>query len=66
MDIRISNRTAARLLGISPATLRKWRHLGKGPPGYVSYSKSFGTYSKAAVIEWLAKRANRSAGDSSV
>ena len=27
----LSNAEAARLLGLSPATLRLWRHLGKGP-----------------------------------
>lgn len=58
MDNRISNRTAARLLGIAPATLRKWRHERRGPSGYVAYSRSYGTYPESAVIEWLDKKTN--------
>ena len=43
---------AAEYLGVKPATLAKWRHLGRGP----KYTKagSIALYSKLTIDEWAA------------
>lgn len=49
---------AAQVLGIQAATLRKWRHLGRGP-SFVRYGAGAGArcyYRVCDISEWIAKR----------
>jgi phage terminase Nu1 subunit (DNA packaging protein) len=52
----ITTKELASMLGISEATVRKWRHLGIGPR-YIRLGKIRGraVYSMAAVESWLAE-----------
>ena len=48
----IDEKELARLTGIKPATLAKWRATGEGPP----YFKLGCRYRLSAVEQWLAQR----------
>jgi predicted site-specific integrase-resolvase len=59
---------AAKLLGIRPATLRKWRHLGRSPR-FVRYGQGPGArcyYQVKDIKEWLEERTFRSTAEESV
>jgi len=59
---------AAQLLGIRSATLRKWRHLGRGPR-YVRYGRASGGrcyYRLADITDWLSERTFRSTTEATV
>jgi len=45
----------ADLIGVSPLTLRQWRHRGAGPRWYRAGNKLV-RYRRASVDEWLAAR----------
>ena len=47
----MSEKDAARILNLAPATLRTWRHLGRGPT-YTKVGHSVG-YSAAAVTDFI-------------
>lgn len=61
----LSNARAAALIGITPATLKYWRHIGKGPRFCkLGDAKQAGiVYYEADVLAWIAERkfANTSA-----
>ncbi len=50
----INEKTLAARICVARATLRKWRHYGRGP----TFVKLGGAvrYNEAAVNEWIAKR----------
>jgi predicted DNA-binding transcriptional regulator AlpA len=56
LDELLRQPDVARIMGVSPATLRKWRYTGRGPrcavqePRYVRYLRS-------DVEAWLASKA---------
>ena len=59
---------AAHLLGIQAATLRKWRHLGRGP-SFVRYGGGAGGrcyYRVSDITQWLDRRTFRSTADATV
>ncbi|WP_121117782.1 helix-turn-helix transcriptional regulator [Croceibacterium ferulae] len=54
----LSNTEAAALLGITPNTLKFWRHKGRGP-AFVKYGESARSgvgYDPADVAAWIAER----------
>jgi predicted DNA-binding transcriptional regulator AlpA len=64
-DVMLSNAEAALMLGLAAATLRLWRHQGKGPR-YVKLGcakQANVVYLKADVLAWREQRtfANTSA-----
>jgi predicted site-specific integrase-resolvase len=64
----MTNAEAAKLLGIRSATLRKWRHLGRGPR-FVRYGSGAGArcyYQVTDIKEWLQERTFRSTAEASV
>ena len=58
----LSNKQAARLLGIQPNTLEIWRVQGKGPTFLKLGDQPQSTvrYLRSTVIEWAAQRAYQS------
>lgn len=53
---RINQREVARLLGVSTATLQKWRRFpeeNKGPRPFFKVSQNLIVYPRKAVEEWL-------------
>jgi hypothetical protein len=65
--IMLSTERAARLLGLQPTTLRRWRHRNEGPP-YTRMGdndRCQAVYSLADILEWLEKRKYRSTSDES-
>lgn len=46
----------AAKLGVKTATLAKWRHLGRGPKGWIRYSESAVAYPVSEVEAWLEER----------
>ena len=67
-DELLSTNQAARLLGIRPQTLRKWRLIGKGPR-YVrlgANQQARVSYSLEAVQEWIEAHTFRSTSEESV
>ncbi len=59
---------AARFLGIQSATLRKWRHLGRGPC-FARYGAGAGGrcyYRVSDVTRWVDERTFRSTADATV
>lgn len=58
----LSNKQAARLLGIQPNTLEIWRVQGKGPVFLKLGDQPQSTvrYLRSTVIEWAAQRAYQS------
>lgn len=59
---------AARVLGIKAATLRKWRHLGRGPC-FVRYGSGAGGrcyYRVGDITQWLDERTFRSTAEATV
>jgi predicted DNA-binding transcriptional regulator AlpA len=58
----IDERAAARLLGLTPRTLQKWRHSGDGPV-YVRISSRCIRYRLADLEAWAAARRQRSTSE---
>lgn len=56
LDEMVSTAKAARLLGISTATLRNKRSRGDGPKGYVRTSRCSGAYPLSSVLEYREQR----------
>ena len=54
----IPEKRAAKLIGISPRTLRNWRVKGGGPK-YVQVSIRCIRYRRRDVLEWIAARERR-------
>jgi predicted site-specific integrase-resolvase len=51
--ILVTTKDAARLLGLSPQTLRNWRNAGKGPRFvHVSTGKSPALYPYDELVRW--------------
>lgn len=50
----LDTRAAAKILGVKPATLRSWRHRGKGPPFKRATSNKFSScvYTPEEVELW--------------
>ena len=66
--ILINTAQAARILGIRAATLRKWRHLGRGPC-FVRYGHGSGGrcyYRMQDITQWVDERTFRSTADATV
>lgn len=57
----MTTREAAAYLKRSPATLKRWRNSGKGPP--FSRMNMAPRYSKARVDQWLASNEGQSSAD---
>jgi predicted site-specific integrase-resolvase len=53
---------AARMLGVSPYTLKRWRAEGVGP-AYTRVSHRVVIYPKAALDEWCARRTYKHRAD---
>lgn len=51
----------AAKLGIKTATLAKWRKSGRGPKGWVPYSKTSVAYPVHEVERWLAEKGRAAA-----
>jgi hypothetical protein len=60
----LSTNEAARLLGLSPHTLSKWRITGMGPP-FQSLGRRC-LYAPETLHHWAASRAKRSTSDPGV
>ena len=63
----LNNEEAAKLIGVTPKTLRFWRHVGRGPK-YIKFgdSKYSGVGYEVADIEaWKAERKLRSTSEQS-
>lgn len=54
-DELVSSKEAARLLGIKPQTLDRWRHLGKGPV-FCKYERGAVRYQRAVIQQWINER----------
>ena len=54
----LSEKHAAKLLGISPRTLRNWRVIGGGPQ-YVKVSARCIRYRRADILSWIEARERR-------
>jgi|GEM_PF-2895913 len=54
-DLRVSDSTAADLLGVGPRTLRDWRQDGWGPT-YVCADRARITYRLADLLAWVNSR----------
>ena len=52
-------RAAAAYLGVKPATLKKWRHLGRPALEFVAVGR-LKKYRKSALDRWLAQRTRTS------
>lgn len=59
----LNNAETARLLGVSPRTLPKWRLRGDGPP-FVRVGRRRVLYRLDAIETYLAARSRRSTSDS--
>ena len=68
MSSLISSKQAAKLLGISPKTLKSWRSAGKGPRFLKlgSAPQAAVRYDRAEIEAWLAERAFSSTSDATV
>lgn len=67
-DTLMTTAEAAGTLGIKAATLRKWRHLGRGPR-FVRYGDGSGGrcfYRVRDIDQWLGERTFRSTADATV
>jgi len=65
--IFLSTERAARLLGYTPTTMRRWRHRNEGPP-YTRLGdndRCQAMYSLADILEWLKKRKFHSTSEES-
>lgn len=51
----IRARDVAAMLGIKTSTLRKWRHLGKGPLGFAYLGETVVVYTRESVEAFIAK-----------
>lgn len=60
-DLRITEQTAAQLIGVTQRTLRSWRDEGRGP-AYVAAEKRRLTYRIADVLAWIESRRADPAG----
>ncbi len=58
----VTEKQAAKLLSVSPRTLRNWRTRGGGPR-FVKISGRCIRYSIADINEWTKKRTKRSTSD---
>ncbi len=64
----VTTANAAQLLGIQAGTLRKWRHLGRGP-SFVRYGSGAGArcfYRLCDLTHWLDERTFKSTADATV
>ena len=67
-DTLMTTAEAAGVLGIKAATLRKWRHLGRGPC-FVRYGSGAGCrcyYRVRDITQWVDERTFRSTADATV
>jgi len=67
-DTLMTTNEAAQVLGIKSATLRKWRHLGRGPC-FVRYGTGAGGrcyYRVRDVRQWIDERTFRSTAEATV
>lgn len=55
MDELLKTDAVARMLGLSPGTLRRWRCLGRGPR-YIKVGAVV-RYDSADIVDWLSRRA---------
>ena len=49
----IAAREAARRIGITTATLAKWRRTGRGPTDFVQLTSTLICYSEDAIEAWI-------------
>lgn len=49
----------AALAGVNPATVRWWRHVGRGPRGFRLAGSKRTYYARADVLAWLAESRER-------
>lgn len=52
----LNQRQAARMLGVTPAALAKWRQKGTGPRPFFKVSKTLILYPISALRAWLVAR----------
>lgn len=58
MEANLPNNAAAEFLGVAPQTVRKWRHLGRGP-AFIRLGdsmKSRVVYDPAVLRAWIDAR----------
>jgi len=51
----ISTKEAAKIIGVSHETLRRWRLKGEGPPYFQPFDGAACQYDREKVIEWKKK-----------
>lgn len=62
----ITTEDAARILGLKPSTLRRWRCVGRGPAFYKLGTRgtpAYVRYERAEVLAWLQARHQSPVGD---
>lgn len=50
--LAVNTRGAAKYLGVSPSSVRKWRRVGSGPP-WIRLSSNLVVYELGALTTWL-------------
>ncbi|MDR2561736.1 MAG: helix-turn-helix domain-containing protein [Holophagales bacterium] len=54
-QILLSQKEVAKILGLSPETIRDWRWMRIGPP-FQAISRRCVRYDQAKLLEWIEKR----------
>lgn len=58
LETLLPEKHAAKLMGVSPRTLRNWRVIGGGPQ-YVKVSARCIRYRRADILAWIESRERR-------